>query len=520
MKFSGWLSIGIIFSVYMIAVSGLFTEIELTQFDFNLNQSYLLKIIKFSLLQAGLSTLLSIGLAIPVARALHRQQFKGKQILLMICGLSLVLPVIVAILGIVSVHGNTGWISKLLLIMDIEADYLYGLSGILIAHVFFNLPLASRIFLTGLNTIPSSSWRLASHLGMNSTGCFRFIEWPLLKAQLPQLAGLIFLLCFTSFAIVLVFGGGLKYSTLEVAIYQSIRFDFDIPKAVLLSLIQIFVCAFVFFFIIRQSSDFNLQNLSEISVVRVDGKDLKTRIFDALVLLIFILWVILPLLAIATGALNLSAWSIINTDGFYQALKGSLLISMSSAAIAAAIVLSICYFYKSVKLKKLTTHFLELSIQLILIFPPFVLATGLFIIFKGKISFIGPVIVIIINVLAVLPFMMRILLPAVLFTQRYDQLSQSLGIVKLNRLIQIDWLIIKKSFALALGVGLALSIGDFSVIALFGSQNFQTLPLYLYRLMGAYRVEQAGIIAIVICTLSLLAFFLSQKLLGVKHVKT
>ena len=116
--------------------------------------------------------------------------------------------------------------------------------------------------------------------------------------------------------------------------------------------------------------------------------------------------------------------------------------------------------------------------------------------------------------------MMRILLPAVLFTRRYDQLSTSLGIINLNRFTHIDWPVIKKSLALAVGVGMALSIGDFSVIALFGSQDFQTLPLYLYRLMGAYRIEQAGVIAVVICILSLLAFFLSQKIIGKSNVKT
>ena len=520
MKYSSWLCVGIISSVYLTAIAGLFTEINLANVTLNLNQSYLFKTIKYSLLQAGLSTVLSVGLAIPVARALHRQQFIGKPFILMICGLSLVLPVIVAILGIVSIHGNSGWISQLLATVAIEVNYLYGLAGILIAHVFFNLPLASRIFLTGLNTIPSSSWRLASHLGLNSGQCFRFIEWPLLKAQLPQLAGLIFLLCFTSFAIVLVFGGGLKFSTLEVAIYQSIRFDFDIPKAVLLATIQIAICAIVFFMIVRQSSNFALQNLSEFSVVRDDGKPFKIRFFDMLIVLIFALWVFLPILAIATGALNISAWSVVISTSFFQALKGSLLISLSSATCAGAMVISLCYFYKSIKQKKSAASLLDLTIQLILIFPPFVLATGLFIVFKGKMSITGPLIVIIINVLAIMPFMMRILLPAVLFTQRYDQLSTSLGIMNINRLIQVDWPLIKKSFALALGVGMALSIGDFSVIALFGSQDFQTLPLHLYRLMGAYRTEQAAIIAIVICMLSLLVFFLCQQIIGGNNVKT
>lgn len=519
MKFCGWLAVCVIASVYLAAVTGLLGEINFSQLDLSLNQSYIIRIIRFSLLQAGLSTLLSIGLAIPVARALHRQQFAGKTLILMICGLSLVLPVIVAILGIVTVHGNTGWISQLLAIFQHEANYLYGLVGILIAHVFFNLPLASRIFLLGLNSIPSSSWRLASHLGMNSGQIFRFLEWPLLKAQLPQLAGLIFLLCFTSFAIVLVFGGGLKYSTIEVAIYQSIRFDFDIPRAVLLSFIQIAICSLTFFILVRQSSDFSLQNISELDDWRTDGQDLKNRIFDLFILVIFVIWVIMPIIAIAAGALNLPAWSVLNSAGFAKALRGSLLVSLTSATFATLIVLSLCYLYKSIAARKAATSLVDLLIQLILIFPPFVLATGLFIHLKGNMAFTGPMIVIVINVLAILPFMMRILLPAVLFTRRYDRLSTSLGIINLYRFTHVDWPVIRKSLALSVGVGIALSIGDFSVIALFGSQDFQTLPLYLYRLMGAYRVDQAGVIAIVICILSLLAFFLSQLILGTKNVK-
>lgn len=520
MKFWGWLSVCIIASVYVAAISGLFININAGEPDFRLNQNYLFRVIRFSLLQAGLSTLLSIGLAIPVARALHRQQFAGKSLLLMICGLSLVLPVIVAILGIVTVHGNTGWISQLLSRFNLDANYLYGLAGILIAHVFFNMPLASRIILLGLNTIPSSSWRLASHLGMNSAQLFRFLEWPIIRVQLPQLAGLIFLLCFTSFAIVLVLGGGLKYSTIEVAIYQSIRFDFDVPKAVLLSFIQILICAAIFILFIRHSTDFSIQDLSEIDVVRDDGKTPRNRIIDAAMLFIFILWIVLPIIAVASGALKISAWSAINTKGFLQALKGTLMISLASAMFATIIVTALCYLYKTISRYKSVTGLLDLLVQLILIFPPFVLATGLFIIFKGNIQYTGPLIVIIINILAVLPFMMRILLPAVLFTRRYDHLSTSLGIIHINRFNLIDWPIIKKSLSLAVGVGMALSIGDFSVIALFGSQDFQTLPLYLYRLMGAYRIDQAGVIAFIICILSLLVFFLSQRLIVQNSVST
>jgi thiamine transport system permease protein len=47
------------------------------------------------------------------------------------------------------------------------------------------------------------------------------------------------MLCATSFTLVLVLGGGPAATTLEVAIYQALRFDFDPNRAVLLSGIQI-----------------------------------------------------------------------------------------------------------------------------------------------------------------------------------------------------------------------------------------------------------------------------------------
>jgi len=41
---------------------------------------------------------------------------------------------------------------------------IYGLTGILLAHVFFNLPLATRLLLQQLEGIQPESWRLAAQL--------------------------------------------------------------------------------------------------------------------------------------------------------------------------------------------------------------------------------------------------------------------------------------------------------------------------------------------------------------------
>src|SRR5690606_1240962 len=118
-------------------------------------------------------------------------------------------------------------------------DGIYGLGGILVAHVFFNLPLATRLFLEALDTIPNDQWRLAAQLGMGPWAMWRLIEWPVLRAALPGIAGLVLMLCITSFTIVLTLGGGPAATTLEVAIYQALRFDFDPARAAVLTLVQL-----------------------------------------------------------------------------------------------------------------------------------------------------------------------------------------------------------------------------------------------------------------------------------------
>ncbi len=53
------------------------------------------------------------------------------------------------------------------------------------------------------------------------------------------------MLCVTSFTLFLIFGGGPAATTIEVAIYQALRFDFNPERAVSLALLQITVTAVI-----------------------------------------------------------------------------------------------------------------------------------------------------------------------------------------------------------------------------------------------------------------------------------
>ena len=111
-----------------------------------------------------------------------------------------------------------------------------------LAHVFFNVALVARLLLQGWLAIPAEQFRLAAQLGFGPRDVFRRIEAPMLREVLPGAFVLVFLLCMTSFAVALTLGGGPRATTVELAIYQAVRFDFDLGRAAWLALIQFALC--------------------------------------------------------------------------------------------------------------------------------------------------------------------------------------------------------------------------------------------------------------------------------------
>ena len=235
----GVLAAALVVALAGFAATGLWRAVE--RFDLSvITAPYVLHALRFTFAQAALSTLVSVVLGALLALALARRRFPLRGLVLRALGVSFVLPAIAAVFGIVALHGRSGFVSVALQSLGFApASYLYGLPGIVLAHVFFNIPFAARGFLGALEAVPAAHWRLAESLTFRPRDVFARIDWPVLRRELPGLAGLIFILCATSFAIVLALGGGPQSATLEVAIFEALRFDFDINRAAVLSLVQI-----------------------------------------------------------------------------------------------------------------------------------------------------------------------------------------------------------------------------------------------------------------------------------------
>ena len=509
--------------VVLCAVGGLVVEAGQLALLAELHKPVTVSIIRFTLWQAALSTLVSVALAVPLARALARRgHFLGRRLIIRLSSLSLIIPPMVAILGIVAVHGRQGWINQLLVVAGFTRyDYLYGLAGILIAHVFFNLPLATRIFLNGLLSLPRHNWNLAALYGMKPGHIFRYIEWPLLRGLLPGTAGMVFLLCFTSFAIVLTLGGGPKSTTLEVAIYQAVRFDFDLPKAVALSLIQISICLILALVFFTGGAPFPLRPGDYPGIHRPDSDAKLPRIVDTVVIAATAVFLLSPLAAVLMKTLAPGGWAIVAEAEFRRALCWSLVIALCAGLLSCLLALAVCNFIISLRHSRRFAAWAaapEIVGLLTLLVPPITLGTGLFlfshrVVEHGDALSLGPLLVIVLNALLTLAFGVRILGPALLAERsRYAQLCTSLGVGGWHQWRYVLWPTLRHTIAYALAVTTTLSAGDMGVIALFGTDDLTTLPLLMYRLLGTYRLEQAAVVAVVLCALCFALFWLMEQL--------
>ena len=466
------------------------------QFD-----AYLPHVVSFTLEQASLSTLLSVVIALPVARGLARRQFIGRDVLLKIFSVPLALPAIVAILGIVGIFGNSGVLGGIFPI--------YGLSGILLAHVFFNMPLAVRLMLTRLDAIPAENFRLAAQLNLSSGQVFRFIEWPQLASAITGIASLIFLLCTASFAVVLVLGGGPQATTLEVAIYQSLRLDFDPARASILALAQLATCSILVFIAGHFATEHQVFPPTLAKTRRWDGRSRISGLGDGMAIVLAMFIVIPPILSVVVSGLTK-----VHFDSLLlQATMTSLFVGLASACISLAlgwVLAGTAAKQPRAMLKSAIT----LACLASLIMPPAVLATGWFVSLSSiaDVSRYAIFMVIALNALMALPFVWSPLYPAIVESaQRHDRLCSSLGLSGWPRLSLIDLPVLRKPLALAFLMAVIVSLGDLSAITLFGSADLVTLPALIFRQMGHYRMNDAAGTALVLAAFCFVLITLAQR---------
>ncbi|NBJ09751.1 ABC transporter permease subunit [Microvirga arsenatis] len=472
---------------------------------------YLGRVLAFTVGQAALSTLLSLALGIGLALALARRSFPGRGVVLAALSTTMVMPTIVAVFAVFAVYGRSGWFAELLAFLGWKGSFsIFGYPGILIAHVFLNAPFVARITLDGLNQIPTEHWRLAAAFGFTPGQIFRHLDWPVLRAELPGIAGLIFLMCFKSFAIVLALGGGPSRSTLEVAIFEALKVDLDFGRVAWLALIQLAIClsltTLMHWAFTRPPVGHTIRSL----VRRPDAKNRRLMLVDAVVLAAGALFLAPLALSVLTGLRNIP--DVVDAD-LLRAFGTSMTIAMAAAFIACVLAVALASAARRRRLVLRSPRMAALYDVLpdaLLAMPPFALTAGLFLLIQrfGDPSAAGFILLPLINGLAAVPFTYRYVAPRLLTAEeRYGRVAASLGLAGWSKFTIMDWPVLKRPLAAGFALAMALSFGDFGIIALFGGTELVTLPYLLYERLGAYRLDEASAVGLVIV---LVAFLLSH----------
>jgi len=465
-------------------------------------------LLRMTAIQAGLTTGLSLAVGMALAWCLNRLRFPGRDLVVGLFASAIVTPGMVVAFGLLSIWGRNGWINQVseALFGTSIGNPAFGLSGILFAHVILDGAFAARILLARLDAIPANRLKIGQSLALAAWQRFSVIDWPAMRGTLPGLGAIIFLLAFTSFPIVLMLGGGPANQTLEVAIYAAVRQDFDLRGAVLLALTQIGVCSVVIFAASAFAPVPTALGHSSAPQWR-DGAG--ARALQYAVLAVSTLGFVLPLLSVLLDGLSAGMAELLSRPAFWRAAATSLVIGGVSAVSAVTLALLLC-LARAASANSAMRTLLGVPAFAYLAVPAVVLSLGFFLLVRSlgvNPGVAARYVVILGNTLLSLPFAVATLGPpldAIMRTR--GKLVRALGLSGWRQFRLVEYPLLGRDLGVALALAFCFSLGDLGVIALFGTQDFETLPLMMFRALGAYRSNDAAAIAALLLIGTIIAF--------------
>ena len=484
-----------------------------------------LSALRFSLSQAALSTLLAFIAGFPGAYFVAKYEFRGRRFFLALAAIPFCLPSILVVLSFILYYGKSGWFSLALAKAGLASEggsLLYSLWGLVFVHAFYNFP----IFMQNVGSVwarmPRSREEAARTLGAGRLRSFAVGTLPYLLPSMLQAASLVFLFCFFSFTIVLVFGS-LAGTTLEVGIYRAIRFTNDRPQALALAFVQtcmalLAVAAFAHF---DRKTAASAKGFGDAPPRRRPG--LAPTLGISAYLFCIVIFFLGPLVALGVEAFTVrssfAGGRTFGLDNFTRligtstgsdgslvpAILNSLALSGSAAISATALgVLLAAASHYSGKRSGLGGWITALPLAL----SPALIASG----WSALLSQGGAMLIILAQTSIAWPFVARSVSAAFTSLDRSrNEAARSLGATPIQAGLRVDVAMLAPSLASAAAFAFSITMGDANIPLILGSGRHETLPLLLYRLTSSYRFNEACAVGIILALFTSIAFFLKEK---------
>jgi len=474
-------------------------RLDLTAFAETLARPRVHRVLWFTAWASVAATVLTVVLGVPVAYALYRLRFPGRQVLRSLVVMPFVLPTVVvgvAFRTLLAPVGPLGFLG-----LDGSAV------GILAALVFFNLAVVVRTvggLWEGLDPRPGDA---AAALGASPWQVLRTVTLPALKPGIVSAATVVFLFCSTAFGVVLTLGG-LRYGTVETEIYILTTQFLDLRAAAVLSVVQLLAIVVLLLLAGRTRGRGVGERAGGTGGRRVRRGDLPALLVTGAV----VAFLAAPLLTLVVRSLRTAGgWGLDNyrslgTTGegtallvpVWTALENSLRTAVDATTIALTLGLLVAFLVSRPVRGRAGRRGKAVLDGL------FMLPLGVSAVTIGF-GFLVPLdeppldlrssalLVPIAQAMVALPLVVRTLVPVLRsIDPRQRQAAATLGASPARALLVVDLPVAWKPALAAAGFAFAVSLGEFGATSFLARPDRPTLPVVIYQLISRPGAENFG----------------------------
>lgn len=478
----------------------------------------MLQVYTYTLSIAFFSTIIAFFFGFICAYFTSHKNFVGRKLILSLYIIPLCLPPLIIALGYVNFFGVNGSVNSF---FGTNFSFLYSSVAIVIAQGFYNLPFVTKILNDAWLTIPKETTKAARMLGAKEGRIFFTITIKELSGAICASVIPVFLFCFFSFLIVILFSPAGK-STMEVELYRMVRSSLDFSsgyKIVLLETFTALVIVLLYSFFTKKEQVYNngmeFLNQGDSSpgtFFRINQGDssLSTKwtykekfIFIVLMLLV-LFFLICPLISVIKASFTQKLYgknvfsfsnysSLFKNKGFYVNLKNSFLFS----SISSFFCCTISFLYSSIiRITKKQSNIVLSTIPLI---PMAISSVAISFVSSMIFHSSNIVLLVVLQVIMFWPLSYRQIQNTMnKITKETQNAALLLSKNKMNMLLRIYLPTCKNVIVSSFCLNFAICIGDTTIPLVLSIRGFSNLALQTYRLSGSYRFNGASACAVLI----------------------
>jgi len=453
----------------------------------------------FTVWSAAAGTAGSLLLGVPVAWALHRLRFPGRDLVRALVMVPFVLPTVVV-----------GVAFRQLLVASGPLGFLHldGTAGAIVAAlVFFNVSVVVRTVGSFWDGLDPRQGQAAAALGATPLQVFRTVTLPALLPGIVSAASVVFLFCATAFGVVLVMGG-LRYANIETEIYLLTTQELDLAGAAALSVLQVLVITLLLVLSARSHRDTPPATRTAERLRRPHLRHLPGLVWTLLVLAFLMAPVaVLVVASLHTGGgWGLGNYRALGSTGERNALlvpalvglRNSFEIALGATAIALTLG-TLVAFLVSRRPRRTAARRVAGIFDAVFMLPLGVSAVTLgfgFLITLDRPPVdlrTSPALIPIAQAMVALPLVVRTVAPVLRSVDpRQRQAAASLGAGPGRVLLAVDLPTAWRSLLAATGFAFAVSLGEFGATSFLARSDNPTLPVVIYQLIARPGAENFG----------------------------